>query len=295
MSLSCPDCGATIRPQAQFCNVCGASMPSQPAPMTVNPSPAQLIPMGSGMVGAKIFFADGASLPLQPVTTIGRDQSQCNLPFPNDDRLSRVHARLEERGGSWLLTDLNSSNGTFVNGTRIAQPVVVQPHDQIEVGSAVFSLRLPGGGALAPTALFSGDALGAPGAAHAAMQAPQGGWRTWQVEPLVQGYVEHKSERYMMKKDDLWQRGCLAVALGILFAPLALLPFIQGSEVPVYDLRVQDARSGQLVDVKIVGELMGNINLGDPVAIWCKKHRGVLAVQRAHNYVSGAKMGVKKV
>jgi ABC transport system ATP-binding/permease protein len=64
---------------------------------------------------------------------IGREQgrAQVHLPHP---QVSRLHARLDRQGKNAVLQDLNSANGTFVNGTRIQAPTTLQPGDQIDIG-----------------------------------------------------------------------------------------------------------------------------------------------------------------
>lgn len=56
-----------------------------------------------------------------PVVNIG--QGPQNDIVIDDDSVSRAHARLEFRDGSWLLTDLESTNGTTVEGVRLAPGV----------------------------------------------------------------------------------------------------------------------------------------------------------------------------
>ncbi|MDB5337453.1 MAG: putative serine/threonine protein kinase [Planctomycetaceae bacterium] len=51
----------------------------------------------------------------------------------NDPYTSRAHCQIESRGARWVITDLDSSMGTFVNGDRIRR-VALQPDDQIVVG-----------------------------------------------------------------------------------------------------------------------------------------------------------------
>jgi ABC-type multidrug transport system ATPase subunit len=64
---------------------------------------------------------------------IGRDQAnaEINLPHP---QVSRRHASIALEGTTAYLTDLNSANGTFVNGQRIGVPVALQPGDQLDIG-----------------------------------------------------------------------------------------------------------------------------------------------------------------
>ena len=52
----------------------------------------------------------------------------------NDPHVSRHHAKLvREEGGCWLLEDLGSTNGTFVNGSQIVKKHVT-PSDTIKLG-----------------------------------------------------------------------------------------------------------------------------------------------------------------
>jgi hypothetical protein len=55
---------------------------------------------------------------LRPVATIG--QGPQNDIILDDDTVSTRHARLEYADGGWRLTDLQSKNGTYVNGVRLA-------------------------------------------------------------------------------------------------------------------------------------------------------------------------------
>ena len=68
------------------------------------------------------------------IKEIGRSE-ECDISFPDDGSLSRVHARLDRDGDDWMLVDLGSTNGTFVNGERINE-VRLQPGDVIELGDA---------------------------------------------------------------------------------------------------------------------------------------------------------------
>ena len=55
--------------------------------------------------------------------------------------VSRQHARLEARGGSVVLQDLGSSNGTLLNGQRIGRPEAVHEGDEIRIADFVLRLR----------------------------------------------------------------------------------------------------------------------------------------------------------
>ena len=61
-----------------------------------------------------------------PVVTVGRG-AQCDVVL-SDDSVSAVHARLEYDAGRWRLTDLESTNGTTVEGVRLAPNVPTPVH-----------------------------------------------------------------------------------------------------------------------------------------------------------------------
>jgi hypothetical protein len=70
--------------------------------------------------------------------SIGRDAS-CDLAIA-DVTVSRRHATLERTQDGWLLTDLESTNGTRVNGWRVHGKVRVTPGDLVSFGNAEYSL-----------------------------------------------------------------------------------------------------------------------------------------------------------
>ena len=74
------------------------------------------------------------SLPEQGVK-IGRDPGQCQLALHDPD-ISSVHAFICCRKGQWLVQDLGSTNGTYVNGERITT-VGLKSGDRIKLGSSV--------------------------------------------------------------------------------------------------------------------------------------------------------------
>jgi len=63
--------------------------------------------------------------------TIGREED--NDIQLNDERVSRVHAKIQEDRGQIILTDLNSTNGSRVNGHPV-QLRVLRPGDHVQIG-----------------------------------------------------------------------------------------------------------------------------------------------------------------
>jgi DNA-binding NtrC family response regulator len=64
----------------------------------------------------------GGAVPLQGTLSVGADAT--NQVVLEDRYVSRFHCRLHARGGRWLLEDLRSTNGTYLDGARIAQAEV---------------------------------------------------------------------------------------------------------------------------------------------------------------------------
>jgi predicted component of type VI protein secretion system len=72
--------------------------------------------------------------------TLGRSR-QCDVVL-SDPNVSREHAEVRPRGGSWVLTDLGSTNGVSLNGRRVTRPEVLKPGDEIELGTSVVVFEL---------------------------------------------------------------------------------------------------------------------------------------------------------
>ena len=72
--------------------------------------------------------------------TIGRE-SKNDIVIP-DINVSRVHAEIrQDESGAWILTDLGSTNGTFVNGRQI-KSTALQDADRIIVGTTNLEFQL---------------------------------------------------------------------------------------------------------------------------------------------------------
>src|SRR5271167_3514247 len=75
---------------------------------------------------------------------VGRVQGN-DLMLPKGN-VSKHHARLLFRDGRFIVTDLKSTNGTYVNGRKISQATIVREGDKIYVGDFVLRLETVQGG-----------------------------------------------------------------------------------------------------------------------------------------------------
>ncbi|MFH0803039.1 MAG: FHA domain-containing protein [bacterium] len=94
---------------------------------------AWLVPQGMGLKSGFPLNKD--------IMTIGRDVS-CEILL-NNEQVSRKHAELLRITDGYLLRDLGSTNGVFINGQRI-QEKFLNPGDMITIGELQFLFQMPG-------------------------------------------------------------------------------------------------------------------------------------------------------
>lgn len=95
--------------------------------------------------------AGGAFDIVGDVINIGRDAA--NDIVLNDNKVSRFHVRLTRQGAGFTIEDLDSANGTTVNGRRVTAPHSLSPGDRITLGTeSVIQFDAVGPGQTAPTA-----------------------------------------------------------------------------------------------------------------------------------------------
>jgi len=116
-------------------------------PLTLPYQPTSLIVFGDEMTIILQFLPSGVcfTLPLQKPLVLGRitseptDAEALNLSTLNAYRhgVSNWHCRLERRDQRLIVTDLNSTNGTYLNGERIAsgEACVVQDGAELILGT----------------------------------------------------------------------------------------------------------------------------------------------------------------
>jgi predicted component of type VI protein secretion system len=98
-------------------------------------SAAGLLGAGRAVSTGRLVFPDGEELVVDSRDlTIGRGGDN-DVPLDDDDFASARHARIEPRRDGVWVEDLGSTNGTYVNGTRLTRPRRLAAGDVIRVGS----------------------------------------------------------------------------------------------------------------------------------------------------------------
>ena len=89
-----------------------------------------------------VLNADGARVSTHRLTgtlQIGRG-TNCEIR-PDDTYVSQVHARISNRNGAWVVEDLGSTNGTYLNQRKVSGPTGISAGDRIRVGKTVLEVR----------------------------------------------------------------------------------------------------------------------------------------------------------
>lgn len=124
---------ATVAPPAPVAPMSSADVPTVATDVASSTTATRLVITSGPKVGLEL------DLPSEPLT-IGRS-SDSGLVI-RDDYTSTHHARLmlwnDER---WVIQDLDSTNGTFLDGTRISLPTPVPLNTPVRIGTTSFELR----------------------------------------------------------------------------------------------------------------------------------------------------------
>ena len=85
-------------------------------------------------------FDAGEHIPLSTYTTVGRAND--NALVIDDSFTSSTHAEIVREGESWLVRDLGSTNGTFVNDRQIHGQAWIQSGDEITFGNLIVTFEV---------------------------------------------------------------------------------------------------------------------------------------------------------
>ncbi len=131
-SLSvCPVCHRENEPVGGRCPSCGAPRQRSAQPADGRSGPRLIL---EGVAGEVTEY------PLGDNNVVGR--STTATVRLADREVSRKHSQIDLAGDRFILTDLGSSNGTFLNGKRIVEPVPLEDGDEVVVGTSKMEFRL---------------------------------------------------------------------------------------------------------------------------------------------------------
>jgi hypothetical protein len=162
--LKCPACGFGLRPGTLFCSECGVYLPPE-GPLPTEPLPEEELPKSQVGPEALVDKHDDVEsletamalcivivrsnrqalflLPIDEISLGRRDASYSVFPdldlTPDGglaEGVSRKHAKIYQRGNRFLVEDVGSANGTYLNNQRITPnlPYVLQEGDMLQLG-----------------------------------------------------------------------------------------------------------------------------------------------------------------
>jgi pSer/pThr/pTyr-binding forkhead associated (FHA) protein len=136
VAASAPSSAAHLKSTGYFPSPPRAGAPPPAAPSLPPAPPAPHAAVGGSVLGRFLVrsgLLKGQRLLVKvPIVNIGR-ADYCDLVIP-DDSVSSQHAKLTRREGVWVLTDLDSTNGTLVDGERIHGEVPIAPGAFVRFG-----------------------------------------------------------------------------------------------------------------------------------------------------------------
>jgi hypothetical protein len=124
-----------IRGPAPRAAVAGAA---SAAPAAAAPPAKRAVTVGSRLVVREPASHAGMAFELADEITVGR-AAGCHVTL-DDTYVSQIHARVFRRDGQVLVEDLGSTNGTYLNRSRVSAPMVVHPGDHLQMGGVVLEL-----------------------------------------------------------------------------------------------------------------------------------------------------------
>ncbi len=149
----CPACGANNEVGSKFCEDCGATLGENTAPVatpvvTDEPTVGKTVPAASA---PRLIMPNGVEIPITAEHTLLGRQSPADNIFPEIDLteldpesyVSRRHGQITRQGSKYLYEDVGSSNGSFINGTRLQSGIQTELHDcdMIRLGRTEMTFR----------------------------------------------------------------------------------------------------------------------------------------------------------
>ena len=120
---------AAPRPATAPVAAAAPSRPGRPQPQQGKPARLKVIEPAEGR---------GAQFDLGDELTVGRADG-CRIRL-DDSFTSQLHARVFNRDGQFFVEDLGSTNGTFVNGSKITSPTPLRRGDRLKIGKTTLEV-----------------------------------------------------------------------------------------------------------------------------------------------------------
>lgn len=95
----------------------------------------------SGAEPLTLVRGDGSEFGLNRSVRIGRNKEN-DIDLLEDTSASQFHCKIDVVAGQAIVSDLNSSNGTWVNGKKISKPTTLKHGDKVLVGDSVLRVRV---------------------------------------------------------------------------------------------------------------------------------------------------------
>jgi len=120
-----------------------AAAPMMAAPAASAPAPAPFEPLpptvATSLVAIEPPQLVGIEYPLVDNMSMGRGAAASIVL--DDNFLSQRHASFEYRDDTWFVTDLGSTNGTYVDRTKVDRSARLEIGSQVQVGNIIFEVR----------------------------------------------------------------------------------------------------------------------------------------------------------
>lgn len=167
------------------------------------------------LTGTKANQLESFELPFETITFGRNINCQVNYDPEKEDLVSRNHLTITSQGeDAFLLTDLNSSNGTFVNDKQVTAPVTLNAGDTVQLGKGgpkfMFELDPPAAAKKTREAESFSDSK-----STRESHTQSGEARTKTAEPKKQGIGHETLERRIHETETTTRRKMINISAGI--------------------------------------------------------------------------------
>jgi len=108
------------------------------APDPARPTDSPAVPAAPAAKNPRLVRADGSVYAIKEgVQTAGREAG-AELSIEGEASVSRYHAQISRTGDSVSVMDIGSTNGTFINGTKVSAEMILSPGDSVQFGSVQY-------------------------------------------------------------------------------------------------------------------------------------------------------------